>query len=152
MKTTVLAFGTFDYVHAGHEYFLKKAAELGTELFVVVARDRTAKSIRNYAPDHPEKQRLKAINALPYVTKALLGNHQDKYQVIRKIKPQIIALGYDQMVFTQQLHKILIELKLNTKIIRLEAYHPEIHKSSLIRRSLKSQPPLELPLIPHLES
>lgn len=130
-----MAFGTFDYLHAGHEYYLKTAREIGDELIVVIARDQTAKAIRGHYPDHNEKQRLKAVAALECVDKAVLGNLEDKYKVIAKYKPQIIALGYDQMVFTQQLHKMLIELKLNTKIIRLNAYEPQIYKSSLIKKA-----------------
>lgn len=135
-KMRVMAFGTFDYLHAGHEHYLQKAKELGTELVVVVARDQTAKSIRGYAPDHSEKKRLKQVASLPYVTKAVLGNLKDKYKVIEKYRPNIIALGYDQMVFTQQLHKLLIKLHLNTEIVRLEPYQPDVYKSSLIKKAL----------------
>lgn len=133
-----MAFGTFDYLHAGHESYLKSASELGDELVVVVARERTAQSIRGYAPDHTEKERLNAVKALPFVTKAVLGEHEDKYRVIRKYKPDIIALGYDQFVFTQQLNKILIEARLNTKIVRLEPYEPQIFKSSILREEARA--------------
>src|SRR3990167_30181 len=135
-RKKVMAFGTFDYLHAGHEHYLKKASELGDELIVVVARDRTAKNIRGKAPDHSEKSRLKTVQQLPFVTKAILGNSDDKYKVIRKHRPTIIALGYDQMIFTQQLHKLLIDLKLNAEIIRLDAYEPQVYKSSLIKKAL----------------
>lgn len=132
-----MAFGTFDYLHAGHESYLQNASALGEELIVVVARDRTAGSIRGHAPDHNEKARLKAVQALPYVTKAVLGNHEDKYKVIRQFRPDTLALGYDQFVFTQQLHKVLIGLKLNAQIVRLEPYKPEMYKSSLIREAAR---------------
>ncbi|MBT5016475.1 adenylyltransferase/cytidyltransferase family protein [Candidatus Peregrinibacteria bacterium] len=142
MKKKVIAFGTFDYLHAGHENYLKKAAELGDQLIVVIARDRTANSIRGKYPDHKEKKRLATVKALPFVTKAVLGDLEDKYKVLKKHKPDIIALGYDQFVFTQQLSKILIGLKLNSKITRLKPYKPEMYKSSLIRKtSLKCPSP-----------
>lgn len=133
-KKRVMTFGTFDYLHAGHEHYLKSARELGDELIVVIARDQTAKSIRGHAPDHTEKQRLKTVAGLPYVDKAILGNLEDKYKVIAKYRPNIIALGYDQMVFTQQLQKALIQLNLNAQVIRIDSYHPQIYKSSLIKR------------------
>ncbi len=143
-KIRVMAFGTFDYLHAGHESYLRQARELGDELIVIIARDRTANSIRGFRPDHPEKKRLKAVAALPGVTKAVLGNHEDKYQVIRKWKPNIIALGYDQFVFTQNLNKIIIDLGLSTRIVRLTPYSPQIYKSSLIRQQ-KTPSPHALP-------
>lgn len=141
-----MAFGTFDYLHAGHENYLRQAAELGDELIVVVARDRTARSIRGFAPDHREKERLKTLRKLPYVTKAVLGEHEDKYKVLRKFKPDIIALGYDQFVFTHPLNKILIDFKLNAKIVRLAPYEPQMYKSSLIRASQPPRVPTVHPL------
>ncbi len=142
MKKKVIAFGTFDHLHAGHENYLKEAAKLGEQLIVVIARDRTANSIRGKYPDHKEKIRLATIKALPYVTKAVLGDLEDKYKVLKKHKPSVIVLGYDQFVFTQQLSKVLIELKLDSQIVRLKPYKPEMYKSSLIRRtSLKCPSP-----------
>lgn len=132
-KIRVMAFGTFDYLHAGHESYISQAAKLGDELIVVIARDRTSQSIRGFRPHHLEKKRLKTVSDLPDVTKAVLGEHEDKYKVIRKWKPDIIALGYDQFVFTQNLNKIIIGLGLATRIIRLTPYAPQIYKSSLIR-------------------
>ena len=145
MKTKVMAFGTFDYLHAGHEYFLKEASQLGDQLIVVVARDRTAESIRGQKPDHHERQRIANVKTLPFVTKVVLGDHEDKYKVIRKYKPGVIALGYDQFVFTQRLNRVLIDLKLNTQVKRLEPYRPEIYKSSLIKRSLQNGTPSQWP-------
>lgn len=133
-KTRVMAFGTFDILHAGHENYLKKASELGDELIVVVARDRTTKSLKGKNPENSERQRLKAVQALPFVTKALLGHAEDKYHAIRKWHPDILALGYDQLVFTQQLPKLLIELKSKAHIVRLEPYQPTVYKSSLIKQ------------------
>ena len=140
-----MAFGTFDHLHAGHENYLQKAAELGDELIVVIARDRTAESIRGTRPDNKEKKRLAAIRALPNVTKAVLGNLEDKYKVLKKHKPDIIALGYDQFVFTQQLSKVLITLKLNSHIVRLDPYKPDMYKSSLIRKKTLKCPSKSLP-------
>lgn len=133
-----MAFGTFDYLHAGHEHYLKEARELGDELIVVIARDRTAESIRGKRPDHSERKRAAKLKALPHVTKVILGDLEDKYRVIRKHKPHVIALGYDQFVFTQQLNRTIIDLKLDTVVTRLAAYKPEMYKSSLIKRSLKN--------------
>lgn len=138
-KIRVMAFGTFDYLHAGHENYLKKASDLGDELIVVVARDRTAQSLRGESPEHSEKARMKAVATLPYVSKVILGDHDDKYKVIRKHKPHILALGYDQRVFTQQLPKVLIDLRWDAQIVRLDAYQPEIYKSSLIKQRIQDE-------------
>lgn len=130
-----MAFGTFDFFHAGHEYYLKKAKELGNQLIVVIARDRTVQQIKNAAPTNSERKRLKIVKSKEIADKVILGYHKDKYKVIKKYRPDIIALGYDQFVFTQALKKAIIDLKLNTRIERMDAHFPQVYKSSIIRRN-----------------
>jgi FAD synthetase len=134
----VMAFGTFDFLHAGHENFLKQAKQLGDKLLVVVALDNTVKSVKGRPPVNSEKIRLNALKKNSSVDKAILGLPGDKHKVILQYKPDIIALGYDQFVFTQTLEKTIISNQLSTEIVRLEAYFPQIYKSSLIRRQLES--------------
>jgi glycerol-3-phosphate cytidylyltransferase-like family protein len=67
-----------------------------------------------------------------------LGNQADKHKVVLKYKPAIIALGYDQHVFTQTLQKTLIDNNLNSEIIRLESYFPQVYKSSLLQAKLNT--------------
>jgi len=132
----VMAFGTFDYIHAGHENYLKKAKELGDYLIVIIARDETVKSVKGEFPHHSEKKRVNNLKNTGIPDKVMLGNAGDKHKVITKFKPKIIALGYDQYVFTQKLEKTLIDHGLDTEIIRLEPYFPQIYKTSLIKKSL----------------
>jgi FAD synthetase len=133
--TVVMAFGTFDYFHAGHEDYLKQAKSLGDELIVVVARDDTVRKVKGQKSQHNERRRLKDVNQCEFVHKAVLGNSDDKYKVIRKYKPNVIALGYDQFVFTYGLKQLFIKEKLSTRIVRMQAFSPDTFKSSLIRKS-----------------
>jgi FAD synthetase len=132
----IMAFGTFDFFHAGHENYLKQAKELGETLIVVVARDATSKRVKNKKPEYPERRRLRDVLACPHVDKAILGSTEDKYKVIKKFKPDIIALGYDQFVFTYGLEQFFIKEKLNIEITRMQPFQPETFKSSLIKQSL----------------
>ena len=129
----VMAFGTFDHFHAGHEYYLTQAKKLGDELIVVIARDETVKAIKGHLPDHKEKIRKKNVEASGIANEVVLGDKTDKYKVVKKYNPAVIALGYDQYAFTYKLQKFFIDNKMNTKIVRLLAYKPEVYKSSLIR-------------------
>ncbi len=138
----VMAFGTFDYFHAGHEDYLKQAKALGDQLIVVVARDDTVKKVKSQAPVFNERKRVRDVANCKHVDKAVLGNSDDKYRVIRKYKPDILALGYDQFVFTYGLRQLFIKEKMNTKIVRLNAFEPRTFKSSLIRQSHASCSPL----------
>ena len=137
-EKVVMAFGTFDFLHAGHENFLKQAKKLGDKLIVVVALDNTVKSIKGRSSVHSQSTRLNNLKKSGLVDKAILGLAGDKHKVILQYKPDIIALGYDQFVFTQTLEKTIINQQLSTEIVRLDAYFPQIYKSSLIRRQLES--------------
>ena len=57
----VMVFGTFDYLHAGHENLFTQAKELGDEIIAIIARDKTVKTIKGELPDHNEKERLKNL-------------------------------------------------------------------------------------------
>ncbi|VVC71758.1 FAD synthase [uncultured archaeon] len=95
---TVLAFGCFDVLHYGHLQFLQKSRELGDRLVVVVARDSTIRKLKEREPIFDENARLEMVSALKIVDDAMLGSEQgrSRYDVIKKVKPDVIALGYDQ--------------------------------------------------------
>ena len=135
----VMAFGTFDYFHAGHENYLKQAKALGDTLIVVGARDDTAKRVKNKKPDFPERRRLRDLMACKHVDKAVLGNSDDKYKIIKRFKPDILALGYDQFVFTYGLKQFFIKEKLDIKTVRMQAFKPGTFKSSLIKHAPKAR-------------
>ena len=132
----VLVFGTFDILHPGHKYFLKKAKEQagheqGGYLVVVVARDLTVKQVKKLMPNDNELERLKAVKKLDYVDEAVLGSMgSDKYKIIEEIKPDVICLGYDQKAFVDNLQTELAKRGLKPEIVRIDAYKPEEHKSS----------------------
>ena len=131
---TVMAFGTFDLLHPGHINFLNQAKKFD-QLIIVIGRDRTVKQIKGKLPKHTEKQRLEAIKHLKLADKVLLGSLTDKYAAIKKYRPDIIALGYDQKYFTERLKQKLKKLRLNTKVIRLKPFKPEKYKTSIIKNA-----------------
>ncbi len=153
-----MAFGTFDYFHAGHEDYLRQAKALGEQLIVVVARDETVKKVKGFAPGMNEKKRLRDVGACAHVDRAVLGYPEDKYYVIKKYRPQLLALGYDQFAFTYGLEKFFIQENLDIQIVRLEAFEPQTFKSSLIRRGMETvesptpQEEEELEVLPALPS
>lgn len=132
----VLAFGTFDQFHLGHEAYLKQTRALGDELVVVIARDETVKKIKGRYPEWNEFERKNAVEKSGIADEVILGDLYDKYKVIKKIKPDIIALGYDQFVFTYLLEKFLIDEKINAKIMRMQPYKAHIYKTSLLKNKI----------------
>ena len=128
----VLVFGTFDGLHPGHINFFEQAKKLGDYLVVVVGRDVTVNKIKGRFPKRSELLRLKAVQQCQLVNEAMLGNIGNPYEIIKKIKPDIIALGYDQNSFTKNLPDYIKKENLKIEIVRLKPYKPEIYKSSFL--------------------
>lgn len=133
-KIRVMVFGTFDYLHAGHENLFIQARELGDEIVAIIARDKTVRNIKGETPDHNEKERLENLKNTGWAEMVFLGNPKDKTKVIKEYRPDIIALGYDQFAFTYRLEKFLMDIKLDAKIVRLKPYRPDMYKSSIIKK------------------
>jgi len=115
--TRILATGTFDLLHPGHIYFLTQARALGDELFVIVARDSNV--THKPKPIVSEEQRLEMVNALGIVDKALLGSEKDMFEPLKHIRPDIIALGYDQRFNAENLEEELAKRGLPANVVRI---------------------------------
>lgn len=131
----VIVFGTFDIIHKGHLDFFKQAKNKGDFLTVVVARNKNVVKIKGRNPLYCEKIRLKHVKSTKLVDKAMLGDLKDPYKCLKKEKPNIICLGYDQSSFKID-QAILKRLGLKCKIIKLKPYKKHIYKSSKIKRAL----------------
>jgi len=116
-----MATGTFDLLHMGHIYYLKEAKKLGDILTVVVARDSTVRKLK-HEPVNTEDIRLDLIKEVRVVDEAYLGYEDDMYAIVEEIKPDIIALGYDQIHDENVIRRELKKRKLNTKVVRLSEY------------------------------
>jgi FAD synthetase len=113
----VLATGTFDILHPGHILYLNKAKELGDELFVIISRDSMVQ--HKLKPILPEQQRLQVVQALAMVDHAQLGSERDIFEPLALIKPDIIALGYNQHFDENRLQEDLKKRNISAKVIRL---------------------------------
>lgn len=136
-KKKVMVFGTFDIFHLGHRSFLRQAKENGDYLTVVVARDKTVKSVKKQDTKNKEQARLENVQKSMLADEVVLGSLGDKYEVIKKYKPDVICLGYDQKFFIKNLKSKLMDFGLvETEVVRLKSYKPEIYKSSKLRNDL----------------
>jgi FAD synthetase len=133
----VMVFGVFDLLHPGHISFLKQAKKLGSFLIVSVARDVNVKKIKGKKPIFDEKKRMAHVKQLKLAKKVVLGGIKDPWPHIKKEKPDIIALGYDQGSFVRNLPEQLRKHKIQAKVIRLKSFRPEVFKSSIIRKKKK---------------
>jgi FAD synthetase len=132
---TVMIFGTFDLLHLGHIHMIEHAAALGDQLIAVLATDETIKQ-RKKTLIHSQEERCAMVAALRDVTTAMIGDPHDPYAVIRQIRPDVIALGYDQTMFVDHLEQMLAQEGLTTDIVRLPSFHADVYSSTQLRQKL----------------
>ncbi len=127
----VLAGGTFDIIHPGHVYTLESAASLGDVLVVVVARDSTVERNKGRPPLHGEDLRLKLVSALKPVDVAILGSTRDIMDTVELVRPDVIALGYDQLHSEEALEAEGAARGLRFEVVRLDSPYPDLKTSSI---------------------
>jgi FAD synthetase len=131
--TRIMVFGTFDMIHAGHESLFRQARELGAEPFLIVsvATDGNVERIKGKKPRHSQSERRELVALNPLVDEAVLGDETGYLEHIVKMRPDIIALGYDQSgEYVEHLEQDLTRSGFGAKVIRLNAFEPERQKTS----------------------
>jgi FAD synthetase len=137
----VLAAGKFDILHLGHLAYLEQARELAGkdgELIVVIALDKTIERERGAPPVFPQEQRQRLVEALGIVDRAVIGlDTEDHTEIVIQIRPDIVALGYDQYTDIERLESQIAERGLNTKIVKLQKKTADgLCSSTMIRKRI----------------
>lgn len=128
-----MVFGVFDVLHPGHVSFLKQAARYGT-LIVVVARDSTVLFLKKRKPRFSERVRVMHLKReLGKNARVLLGDRvMGRYTVLKRNKPTLICLGYDQNVLARDLRERMRKRTLPIiPLRRLKSHKPLLFHSSL---------------------
>ena len=127
----VMAVGVFDLLHAGHLHYLEQAKSLGNHLSVVVAHDDTVR-IRKHEPVTNHDLRRRMVEGLKPVDDAIIGNSPDVsiYDILPKVNPDVIALGYDQEHAEDSIRNRLLELGHESiKVTRVEGLSDDLDLS-----------------------
>jgi glycerol-3-phosphate cytidylyltransferase/FAD synthetase len=127
----VLAGGVFDIIHPGHISTLNAAKALGDVLVVVVATDNTAVKMKKRNPLHSQEQRQELVKSLKVVDLCLIGQENDIFKTVNLVKPQIIALGYDQIHQEKFITEGCKKIKLDARVARLQSPIPESSSSKI---------------------
>jgi len=127
----VLAGGVFDIIHPGHIHTLNAAKELGDVLVVVVATDNKAVKMKKRKPLHTQEQRQELVNSLRMVDLCLIGQENNIFKTVNHVKPQIIALGYDQAHQEKFITEGCKKIELDAKVARLQSPIPESSSSKI---------------------
>jgi len=140
----VLVGGVYDILHLGHLAVLAEAKTHGDVLVVVVATDVTVETLKGRRPVFPEEDRRALVDSLKPVDTAILG-YEDVgmgyEQVIEDVKPNVIALGYDQDSLARTITEIVKKKNLKIEIVRLSKFDKEkyLSSSAIRQRFLQEQ-------------
>ena len=124
----VMAVGVFDLLHAGHLHYLEQAKSLGGHLTVVIAHDDTVRK-RKHEPVTNHDLRRRMVEGLKPVDDAIVGNSPDVsiYDILPKVNPDVIALGYDQEHAEDSIINRLLELGHESiKVTRVEGLSDDL--------------------------
>jgi FAD synthetase len=140
-KKVVVASGVFDLLHLGHVRFLeeaKKAGGVNAKLIVIIATDSTVEKTKGRKPIMSEDQRCTLVESLKVVDEAVLGYEDlDIGEVIKKIKPDVIALGYDQADMENEVKTYVTKHKLTVEVVRIDRFGENaLDSSSKIKQKI----------------
>ena len=141
MRRTVLAFGSFDFLHPGHLLYLERAKKLGDRLIVIVARDESIKMFKKKRPFFSQNERAKMVGALKMVDRAVVGNRlkkpSDRYLILKRYRPSVVVFGYDQRVDARDVRSYLKKNRIDARVVRIaDRFNPKRYKSSKIGREI----------------
>ena len=130
--TVVLTGGVFDIIHHGHVHMLEAARSLGDMLVVVVASDSTARRSKRKAPlRHAEDIRQYLVSMIRTVDACVIGAEGSIFDTVKAIRPDVIALGYDQAHRKEDIKNGCSKLGLDVEIVRIESPMPDVSSSDL---------------------
>ena len=124
----IMAVGVFDLLHAGHLHYLEQAKALGHHLTVVIAHDDTVR-VRKHEPVTNHDLRRRMVEGLKPVDDAIIGNPPEVpiFDILPVVKPDIIALGYDQEHAEESINRKLEKLGYqDIQVVRVEGLSEDL--------------------------
>jgi D-beta-D-heptose 7-phosphate kinase/D-beta-D-heptose 1-phosphate adenosyltransferase len=92
----VFTNGCFDILHAGHIKLLSEAHKMGHELHVGINSDKSIRKIKGpFRPINCQHDRYEVLAAIKYVDYIHVFDEPTPYNLIKKIKPDIVVKGGD---------------------------------------------------------
>jgi len=132
----VFIFGTFDGLHEGHHSLLRQARAHGDHLTIAVAQDHIVEQLKNHPPKKPMHERIDALLEVDGVDIVIPGDEElGTYHVVRRHKPDVIALGYDQRELKFDLEEHARDFDWEVEIVVLEPFEPEKYHSSILENN-----------------
>ncbi len=130
---TVLVFGSFDGLHPGHLAMLGEAKMQGDKLVAALAPDGVIQRIKGRKPKKSFDDRLATLESSGLVNEVVASDETDgSYEILGRVKPDVVAFGYDQDAFRENFLKFLERTGKTVAVMTLSSFEPEKYKSSKI--------------------
>ncbi len=129
----VMVFGTFDGVHEGHRAFFKEAKSHGDYLLAVIAQDAIVERLKGKRPMLNESARIQELQKEDGVDEVVIGDMElGTWEIVKRHRPQVIALGYDQVSMLEDLKTHIAEFDWRPELVVMSAFEPNKYKSTLL--------------------
>jgi cytidyltransferase-like protein len=128
----VMLGGAFEIIHPGHVHALSEAKSLGNTLVVVVATDESVERNKGRPPATNQALRVALVSSLRKVDLAVPGNKGSIYDILVRIRPDIVALGYDQRHNGDEIVKEAAKRGVAISTVRLGSPIPDVKTSKIL--------------------
>jgi len=128
----VMIGGAFEIIHPGHVHTIEEAKRLGDTLVVIVAADGTVLKNKGRDPVTSQEWRVKLVSSLREVDAALPGGHGSIYDTLEKVRPDFVALGYDQKHNPQDIENEARRRGMELTVVRLNSPIPGVKTSKIV--------------------
>jgi cytidyltransferase-like protein len=128
----VMLGGAFEIIHPGHVHALTQARGLGNTLVVVVATDQSVERNKGRPPATGQALRVGLVSSLRQVDLAVPGNKGSIYDILVRIRPDVVALGYDQHHNGEEIVREAAKRGVAISTARLGSPIPDVKTSKIL--------------------
>jgi cytidyltransferase-like protein len=128
----VMMGGAFEIIHPGHIHALSEAGRLGNTLVVVVATDGSVEKNKGRPPVTNQAMRVGLVSSIRQVDLALPGNKGSIYEILSRIRPDVVALGYDQRHNGDEIVQEAARRGIQVRTARLGTQVPDLKTSKIL--------------------
>ncbi|MDO8483159.1 MAG: adenylyltransferase/cytidyltransferase family protein [bacterium] len=134
---TVMVFGTFDLLHDGHVHFLTESKKYGDRLIIALASDEVVLFLKGMLPFNSFAKRTANLSRLKIADEIVAGDERPgNWNVLRYHRPDVVALGYDQIILAAKLKKFLAKNPKPIELIYIGSHKGNRLHSSILRSEM----------------
>ena len=90
--------------------------------------------MKKRSPLHSQESRYELVSCLSMVDVVIIGNEDNIFETVKLVKPDVIALGYDQIHQEKFISDGCKQINLDVEIARLLSPIPELSSSDIQKK------------------